>query len=122
MADHNLDVFAEQLVRGVRDAAIRDCLVAVGPHGKSPSAKRWRAALESANMTAICDSVIPGCIDAAIFFLLDAIDNGNMRLLFLAPDGSTVDLQEEGGMSLAGFYIENDREGWRNRYSNYGVE
>ena len=77
--------------------------------------KRWRAAgiSESDPQATI---MIPDCIDYAIFYLLDAIDNGELHVQLTADDGSTVDLTTEGGGAMAGWYV-GPRDDWRARYS-----
>ncbi len=114
MASQGIEEFAKILVRHVRDAAIHDCDMDCRPECGSVGAKRWRAAgiTESALLARI---MIPDCIDAAIFWLLDAIDQGTLKLQYIAEDGSVVDLAKEGLGELGGWYVGND--GWRQRYS-----
>jgi len=59
--------------------------------------------------------LIPDCVDAALFFLLNAIDQGVLRLQFTAADGKVVDLTSAGDGELAGWY--SGEGGWRSRFS-----
>ncbi len=54
--------------------------------------------------------VISESVDSAIYRVLDGIDNQFFPLSFTASDGRTVDLEKDGGMELAGWYI--GWEGW----------
>ncbi|CAN5831456.1 hypothetical protein BH11PLA1_BH11PLA1_01560 [soil metagenome] len=58
-------------------------------------------------------SLIPDVVDDTIFHLLDAIDQGLLKMS-MSSNGKTVDLAAEGLGELAGWYMGN---GWRNEYS-----
>lgn len=112
MQDHNIDEFAEVLVRQVRDAAIRTCDSMLQSHSVVPPAKRWRKAV--ANPESL-RTVIPDVVDEAIFALLYAIDKGSLRLKFASSTGSEVDLTAEGMGELAGWYMGSG--GWRTQFA-----
>ncbi len=114
MSERNIDIFAERLVRLVRDRTIRSCSQDLGPGPLSPVGKHWRAVLGSVDIDALRNVLIPDCVDEAVFYLLNAIDNEEIRLLFAAPDGQIVDLSESG--ELGGCYMGG--ESWRERFSN----
>ena len=61
------------------------------------------------------EAIIPECVDAALYFLLHAIDDGMLKLQYVAADGKAVDLTSEGLSEMAGWYIGPD--GWRSMYS-----
>jgi len=117
----NVEIFAEQLVRFVRDQAIHDCTMRLRPNAKSPEAKHWVSIIGQDSLDAVRDVIIPDCVDEALFFLLNAIDKEDLKLLFVAPDGQIVDLNDEGLWEMAGSYIEEDEEGWRLRFSKEKV-
>ena len=116
MPKQNIEVFAERLVQLVRDRAIQNCSVGLGPGPRSPVGKRWASVLGQSNFDALKDVIIPDCIDEAIFCLLYAIDNEELALLFTAPDGQVVDLNKDGHGEMGGWYMGGD-EGWRERFS-----
>lgn len=107
--------FAKLLVQEVRDRAIRSCDTGREGVGSTPSAQRWRKLLGQDGKTAM-SALIPDCVDSTLFHLLDAIDNGVMKLQFVASDGTTVDLESAGEGEMDGWYIGED--GWRDWYSN----
>ena len=59
--------------------------------------------------------MIPDCVDETIAQLLRAIDAGELRLKFVASDGSEHDLTTEGHSELLGFYMMSG--GWRAEHS-----
>jgi hypothetical protein len=105
-----IEEFARLLVQHVRDEAIQSCDVQTRPDVQGPEAKRWRAA--GVNRA---DVVIPDVVDDTIFFLLNAIDQGDLHLVFVSADGTKVDLTEDGLSELGGWYMGS--EGWRHMYS-----
>jgi hypothetical protein len=60
-------------------------------------------------------TVIPDCVDEAIFYLLQAIDQGVLRLSYTDETGEVVDLSKAGLGELSGWYMGSG--GWRARYS-----
>ena len=66
--------------------------------------------------SAAVDAFIPDCVDSTLFELLDAIDNGRIKLQFVASDGTVVDLEAAGEGEMDGWYLGED--GWRDWYSN----
>ena len=117
MADGNIEIFAQLLVQWVRDQAIKNCKISLNPESNSPVAKRWIAELNRNSIEAVRDLIIPDCVDEAIFCLMNAIGNEDIRLLFVTSNGQFVNLTEEGHLEMAGRYVEEDEEGWRERYS-----
>src|SRR5262245_7742983 len=111
MPNPEIEEFARLLVKHVRDHAVQSCDNLLAPHANSPVAKRWREAGSPASIA----TAIPDCIDDTVFFLLHAIDMGFLRLRFESSNGRVVDLTEEGGSELAGWYMGSG--GWRARYS-----
>jgi len=77
------------------------------------TAKRWQAAGVSKGSQS--DVLIPDSVDAAIYFLLKAIDDGVLRLKIIDRAGKEIDLNEDGLGELAGWYVGPD--GWRAQYS-----
>lgn len=115
MSSRQIDEFAKILVQEVRDAAIRECDIAQKPECQAITAKRWRR-LGAADAVPLMKTVIPDCIDEALFFLLHAIDQGILRLQFVTADGEVVDLSRDGKGEMAGWYAGGS-EGWLAMYS-----
>lgn len=59
--------------------------------------------------------VIPDIVDSALQHLLHAIDEGQLRLKFIASSGREVDLTTAGGGELNGWYMGID--GWLAKYA-----
>jgi len=114
MPTREIEEFAKILVREVRDAAIRDCDIGRRPDSQSVGAKHWRK-LGAGECDAVVEAIIPDCVDTALYFLLHAIDDGMLKLQYVAADGKVVDLTSEGLSELAGWYI--GPEGWLSAYS-----
>jgi hypothetical protein len=66
-------------------------------------------------MEELSATIIADCVDEAIFQLLRAIDNEDLRIHYKASNDKMVDLPAEGLSELAGWYIGND--GWREMFS-----
>jgi hypothetical protein len=115
MASPGLEEFARKLVQAVRDRALRSCDLNLRPEAAAVPAKRWREAGVTGGSGA-ANVIVPDAIDEALFFLLNAIDQGILRLRYVAEDGSEVDLSEDGLGELAGWYVGPD--GWRRQYSS----
>jgi hypothetical protein len=77
-------------------------------------AKRWTAAAKE-GPEHLARAIIPDIVDETIFFLLLAIDNGDLPISFTASSGKVVDLTEGGFGEMAGWFIGSD--GWREQYS-----
>jgi hypothetical protein len=110
-----IDEFAQNLVRFVRDAAIGSNDRELLPTAGSPVGKRWRKAAKEESPEDFARVLIPDVVDDTIFYLLHAIDDGGLTLTFTASNGKTVNLTEEGLGELAGWYMGND--GWCGMYS-----
>lgn len=63
----------------------------------------------------VAEKIIPDIVDSVVFSLLDAIDNGHLRLALTDPSGKIVDLQHDGLGELGGWYMGSG--GWRAQYS-----
>jgi hypothetical protein len=107
-----IEEFGKALVRWVRDAAVRSCDVWLQPQANSPIARRWR---QTGARGAALQAVIPDAVDETVFSLLQAIDQGALRVKFVSVGGREVDLTEEGLGELAGWYMGSG--GWRAMYS-----
>lgn len=116
MSNTEILEFAKLLIQHVRDMSIKSCDQALNPRSNDPVVKRWREAAESQNsLNSIASVLIPDVVDNVIFNLLDAIDNGHLKLTFTASDGKQVDLQEDGLGELGGWHMGSG--GWRAMYS-----
>lgn len=112
MPTPEIEEFARALVRSVRDASVRNCDVLLQPNAGAPVARRWKALGCSAEALA---TITPDAVDETVFNLLVAIDQGLLRLKFVSDSGREVDLTEEGGGELAGWYMGSG--GWRAMFS-----
>jgi hypothetical protein len=106
-----IEEFARILVQQVRDAAIQSCDRQLEPNAKSPIAKRWRNRVENAKPESSASVIIPDCVDETVFYLLQAIDQGLLKVSFSASNGKIVDLAADGLGELAGWYMGSG--GWR---------
>lgn len=110
MDNSKINEFAHLLVQHVRDAAIRSCDLQLKPDSRSPIAKRWRE--EDSNAAAI----IPDCVDETLFQLLQAVDQGVIRLSFHPKASESIDLSEVGLGELSGSFMASG--GWRTEFSH----
>ena len=110
-----IEEFARLLVEYVRDLSIRSSELGLRRPAVSPVAKRWAKAEGEESPAEFARTVIPDVVDEVIFHVLQAIDEGGLRLSFTASNGKVVDLTEEGLSELAGWYMGSD--GWRAMYS-----
>ncbi len=105
-----LDEFARVLMKEVRDEGISVSEYLLRPDATGRIADAWRAVgAENAQV------LIPQIVDDVIFELLDAIDNRELRLIFVREDGTQVDLSRTG--ELGGWFMTTLSNGWRARFS-----
>lgn len=116
MPKPEIEEFARVLIREVRDRAIESCDMQVKPDVNTPIARRWREKMKERDSMNLARSIIPDSVDETIFYLLQAIDSGVLRITFVAGNGQVVDLSEEGMGELAGWYMGSG--GWRSEYSS----
>ena len=116
MPSRAMEEFAEILVRQVRDAAVRNCDALLQPNAASRAAKRWR---QSTVKSESLRTIIPDVVDEVVFSLLQAIDQGSLRMKFVSG-GAEVDLTAEGLGELAGWYMGHG--GWRAMFSRERFE
>jgi len=112
-ADAQIERFASDLIKYVRDRAIHDLWTVMSQKANDPTARRWRQAGVSPDSEAMLRTVIPDVVDSTIFMLLDAIDNHRLRIL-VVQDGKTVDLYEAGMSELGMEYAGSE---WCRKYS-----
>jgi hypothetical protein len=110
-----IEEFAKTLVQIVRDAAIQSNDRALLPTARYALAKRWRQAASENTPEDFARVLIPDIVDDTIFYLLQAIDEGNLRLAFTASNGTVIDLATEGLGELSGWFAGSD--GWVGMYS-----
>ena len=114
MPKPEIEEFAELLITEVRDRSIASCDMLLQPGSSSPPARRWQNKLSSGSAKDLAITMIPDCVDDALFHLLHAIDSGVLHVSFVAGSGNVVDLTDEGIGELAGWYMG---AGWRSKYS-----
>ncbi len=110
-----IEEFARALVEHVRDLSIRSNDGALSGTAQHAVARRWR---EAANHSPdqFARTIIPDVVDDTLFYFLNAIDNGHLRLSYRASTGKTIDLNSAGLGELAGWYVGGDD--WREKYSH----
>lgn len=117
MLNSEIEEFAEIFVQKVRDHSIRSLDSQQMPISNSPIAKRWRQSNQNEQgRSSLQQVMIPDCVDDALFHLLNAIDSGELKLLFVSKSGKVVDLSNAGLGELAGWYMGSS-EGWRAKFS-----
>lgn len=111
MPKPEIEEFARTLVQQVRDEAIRGCDLMLEPRASFAAARRWKGLDADAELRV----VIPDAVDEAVFAILRAIDQGMLRLKYVASSGREIDLTEEGLGELGGWYMSTG--GWRAMFS-----
>lgn len=107
--------FARLLMSQVRDRTVVSCDNLLEPDAENAIAHRWRTKMQRASPQELAETIIPDCLDDTIFHLLHAIDQGALRLLFVASNGTVVDLTTDGESEMAGWYMGTG--GWRAHFS-----
>jgi len=113
--DLEIQEFAKLLVQLVRDEAIQSGDFLLESHARGPVARRWQKAATHQSPLEFARTIIPDVVDRTVFFLLQAIDEGDLKIVFTASNAATVDLTKDGLGELAGWYLMS--EGWRAEYS-----
>ncbi len=106
--------FGRSIVENVRDRTIASCRTRLQADSQHARSRKWRKLAEAGDSDALLQAVIPDVVDETLFYLLDAIDHGRLRLAAYDQDGKTVDLYEAGLSELGGWYVGGD---WPKRYS-----
>ena len=110
-----VEEFAKILVECVRDASVRNNDITLRPNAQSIVARRWAKAAREEDPVRFALKVIPDVVDETIFYLLQSIDEGLLKLSFTTSDGRTVDLVSQGESEMAGWYMGTG--GWRTMFS-----
>jgi hypothetical protein len=113
----DLDAFARLLMKLVRDRAISECdRLAEGAHRGLPG-DPWLPLASDPRARQRLGGVIPEVVDLTLFYLLDAIDGGDLPLGWRTPDGSWLALRELGMREMGGWLMGGEG-GWRDRFSS----
>lgn len=115
MPTFEIEEFAKALVEQVRDAAIQSSDRELQQNAGSPVAMRWKEAAMDGQLETIAKTLIPDIVDDTIFYLLQAIDQGLIKLSFTDSKGKMIDLEKDGFGELSGWYMGSG--GWRKMYS-----
>ena len=107
-----IEEFARNLVRDVRDRAIQESDRIFDK--RDMRGQYWRQIARTQDPHDAILTVIPDVVDKTLMRMLDAIDNGKLLLLFRSETGEVVDLHEEFGGELLGWYAGED---WLQRFS-----
>ena len=110
--------FVKNLIKNVRDTTIKSCDSQLAEGANSSIAKRWRELIDSNNIAELQKAMIVDCIDDALFHLLDAIDNNQLRLAYITDKNENIVLSEKGLGEMAGSYASND---WNDQFSEERV-
>jgi hypothetical protein len=115
MRNPDVEQFAKILMREVRDSAIKSLDNLNDPEATNAViGKRWQEKIEHGSTRDAIATIIPDCVDEALFYLLNAIDNKIIPLSFTTKDGRLIDLAEEGESEMAGWFEGGD---WKSEYS-----
>ncbi len=117
MPSKEIEEFAKVLIREVRDEAVSACDITLNPNAQSIIAKRWREFKD--NPAILKDVIIPDVVDAVLFALVQALDDGALHMKFVSKKGKEVDLSEEGEGELGGWYMGEWREAGHQRFVDY---
>jgi hypothetical protein len=112
VSNPEIEEFARALVSEVRDAAIRSCDALLEPQAASPAASRLKRFAANASDLEV---IIADIVDETVFALLQAIDQGTLRLKFVSTGGREIDLTIDGRAELSGWYEGSG--GWRAMFS-----
>lgn len=115
MPTPEIEEFAKIIVQRVRDATIQSSDRELQPSAGSPVAKRWREAARDGTAETVANVLVPDIVDDTLFYLLQAIDQGLLRISFSASNGKIVDLGAAGLGELSGWYMGSG--GWRAMYA-----
>jgi hypothetical protein len=115
-SNKELERFAEQLMRLVRDRAISECDRLAAGAVAGPDGERWRSLLTSEEARRAVDGLIPDIVDQALFELLNALDNGELPLAWRSIEGDALGLDQLGRREMAGWLIGSP--GWRHEHSS----
>lgn len=120
MGQSNVDEFAEALISTVRDRSVNSFDGILVRNMRSETTKKYVQEFGE-NLESAIHNVIPDIVDTTLFYLLQAIDSGDLCLYYKSKDGEVIDLDAEGLGELAGNYLSDDAEGWRQRFSRSRV-
>jgi hypothetical protein len=116
MENEVLNEFAKILVQTVRDSAIESSDSNMNESAKHVMAIRWKQVANKGDIKNLLKVIIPDIVDETIFYLLQCIDTGELKLNYSLKDGQTFKLVDNPPGELAGHYLRND--GWIDQYSN----
>jgi hypothetical protein len=102
-----IEEFAREFVRHVRDAAIAECDQCVGSDRERGKEQRWRKIGFDGELARV---VIPDIVDVALFYVMYAIDQDLLHMKYVTSAGKEVDLNEVAGGELGGAYMAFWRE------------
>lgn len=110
-----LDEFAEQLMRVVRDRAVVACDRLLSGQMVGPQGERWKR-VAAGNAREVLVALLPDVVDQVLFELLNAVDNGEFPLAWRDSLGALRPMGDLGSGELAGWLMGSP--GWRDRFSS----
>ena len=116
----DVEEFAKNLIEAVRDRAV-DSFDGILVRNMNSETTRKYVEEFGENMESSIRNVIPDIVDTTIFYLLKAIDNQDIALFYGKQNAELVDLEADGMGELAGNYVADDADGWRQRFSRSRV-
>jgi len=112
-----LDGFAQTMMRSVRDRSIDEMDLFNSGRMEQSVPTLWSHVATTPEIREALTQLIPQIVDTAIYFFLDAIDNGELRLAVRSRSGDYLDLMELGHGGLAGWPMGGEPDSWRARFS-----
>ena len=113
--DDELNRFAEEMMRKVRDDAIHEADRLISGKLANSDGDRWRKLLSSEAARQAAEALVPEVVDLTLFALLNAIDNGELPLSWRQSDGSLISLNDLGHGEMGGWLMGSP--GWRHAFS-----
>jgi hypothetical protein len=113
-----LEEFANVLIEHVRDRAIQNADMLLRGEAQGPTARRWQSAGVQDAKGFVSEIAIPDVVDDTIFFILNAIDQESLHLVFVQRNGQKFDLTEDGLGELGGWFMGEWRSRSKERFAN----
>ncbi len=113
--DDELNRFAEEMMRKVRDEAIHEADRLVSGKLANSDGERWRGLLKSEESRKAVEALIPEVVDLTLFALLNSIDNRELPLSWRQAGGSVIGLDALGHGEMGGWLMGSP--GWRHAFS-----
>lgn len=111
-----IDEFAEKLVKCVRDHSIESFDAVRVENKNSPTTRAFLANCGD-NLENVIDNIVPLVVDSTIFHFLSSVDNGDINIMYKSDAGEMINLGISGMAELGGHYLDDDKDGWKAKFS-----